>query len=289
MSITLGSIAAAAIPSLINWGANAVTNWLFGKSSSGSSSGSSSSSSYNTGSISSAAGQQGSSASTTTTTGSTSSLGNLYSTAVSTPTSVDNNSLYNSLSNLMNNAFNAVGTIAQWGAQQSAANSAMTYNSQEAAIQRAWEEQMSNTSYQRGVKDLQAAGLNPVLAAYNGYGASTPSGSAASTSIPRMDSINSAGMSQLNATYQYANNTADMIDRFAQAINSAEQVSKTTSNYQISEWAQKQFEEYATTVGETTSAFKEYQSNELRNLPQKEKAFSTGGGKSTGGGGGRAR
>lgn len=65
--------------------------------------------------------------------------------------------------------------------QQSSANQAMQFEADQAAINRRWQEQMSNTAYQRAVKDLQAAGLNPMLA-YTQGGAATTSGAMASGS-----------------------------------------------------------------------------------------------------------
>ena len=73
--------------------------------------------------------------------------------------------------------------------QQSSADKAMRFNAEEAAKNRMFQqesaqkqmdfqERMSNTSYQRAISDLAAAGLNPILA-YSQGGLSTPIGSSA--------------------------------------------------------------------------------------------------------------
>lgn len=56
------------------------------------------------------------------------------------------------------------------------------FNASEAQKNRDYQTQMSNTAYQRAVADLKSAGLNPYLA-YNQGGASSPSGSSASSGL----------------------------------------------------------------------------------------------------------
>lgn len=77
------------------------------------------------------------------------------------------------------------------------------FNANEAQKNRDWETQMSNTQYQRRVTDLEAAGLNPMLAYTAGPG-QLPSGTAASSSIANpvpvqfSHSLQTASQIQLN-------------------------------------------------------------------------------------------
>ena len=101
--------------------------------------------------------------------------------------SMANQYMFNSAQAQMANQF----TEAQWN-KAAAFNEAMwqkqaDFNAEQAQIQRDWQERMSNTQYQRAMADMEAAGLNPILAYSNG-GAGVPGGAAASVGGASMTS-----------------------------------------------------------------------------------------------------
>lgn len=88
-----------------------------------------------------------------------------------------------------------------------------------ANAQMAFQERMSNTSYQRAVKDMSAAGLNPMLA-YSQGGASTPSGATATMTNP----VSSAVHSGVNAYQKQAE--VKLINEQAEKVKADADVSR---------------------------------------------------------------
>lgn len=229
--------------------------------------------------------------------GNISSLGQILNQAMGTATG--NNSLGAFLGNTIQAATANRLQNSQWefanAMNEYQAAKANEINLQAVTSARQWQREMRQTAYQDTVKDLKAAGLNPILAASRGATA-TPTTSTNQAQAASAASIPSAKTATMQAMYDYGNNTAQFLNNAMATINNAkqygfEEVAKnvTQDMLQVSETSSKQISQTAQSVSSWLDSAQSQYWNFTNPFGSSEKGYSMGGGKSHGGGGGRGR
>lgn len=117
---------------------------------------------------------------------------------------------------LLGSAFGFAGASAQNKANSALAMRQMDFQRDQNQIAMQFSERMSNTSYQRGMADMKAAGLNPILA-YRQGGAGSPSGvTSGGASIPAVNELGEI-------------NPGEVVSSAIQARAASAQLKQTTS------------------------------------------------------------
>lgn len=148
--------------------------------------------------------------------------------------------------------------------------SARGYNRAEAAAQREWTRMMRQTAYQDTMKDMKAAGLNPILAASRGATASG-SGATASTSPGNFSSMTSAAIPSAHAAsaqsmYDYGNNTMQFMDYAMRNINTAKQLGMSSYANQMYQMADQILDASLSSSAEYSTATQQAAHKDLGNI-----------------------
>lgn len=137
--------------------------------------------------------------------------------------------LWNKVSPIAEPLMSWFGTEKQNDLNSAQAARSMAFSSQEAEKNRAFQERMSNSAWQRGMDDMRKAGLNPIFA-YQQGGASTPSGAQGVGSQANMgNALGNAASSALSsrmARQQWFKMQAET-DNIDQSTNTSLQQQKT--------------------------------------------------------------
>lgn len=96
---------------------------------------------------------------------------------------------------LFSGALSLIGTSMTNDTNRDIANSANAAAYNNAKEQMNFQERMSNSAYQRARTDMEAAGINPMLAGINQSSASTPQGAMADVKIPHIEDALGRGVS----------------------------------------------------------------------------------------------
>lgn len=125
-----------------------------------------------------------------------------------------------------------LGPLISGAAELLSSNMQNEANADAAGRQVDFQERMSNTAYQRAVKDLSSAGLNPMLA-YSQGGASTPSGAMQAPAVSELGSAVSSAMDVASRTAGLELSGAQTDKTKVDSALAAAQIEKTAADVRL--------------------------------------------------------